>query len=729
MSRFELQNIKGVVDSGNSTVTPLAGGATFTGSAFEILNYGIIFVSVYSDVASATDGLVIEQSIDGANWDHSDEYTIQAGRAKNFAVNPHAEYLRVSYTNGGTAQTVFRLQTIAKGNSRGSSHRIQDDITTDDDSTLVKAILSADSGDGLTFKNVNLQHPLPVDGDSVYEKDIDQSNSTSTDFTGGEVIDLFNDRYTVLVNSTVTNPKEIVIEFKRPIQTSILGFGTTSGTFSNTKVIATLGSGIDAVDYTLLDESTDATAKSVILPPIPPLTITKLTIQFHTANTCSLSTIGISKSSQTISRIQGITDAGTTGDVGVTNKGQFKVSIEEYGDTPAIDSFDRLRVSNPFTIFDSKLLHDNQPLLWDQEIGGSATSTHNASNSCNELVVTASASDYVIDQTKQHFNYQPGKSQLILMTFFGSQETGITKRIGYFSTDSSSPYYDPENGIYLEISESDITFNIAKNGSVTESVSQANWNIDALDGNGYSIKTFNPSATQILVIDFEWLGVGRVRVGFVIDGIIYYCHYFNHANDPTYTSVYMQSPNLPLTFSIASDGSGSGQLDHICCSVMSEGGLEKTGVLRSVDNGVTSVTATTVGVVYALLGMRLKTAYHDISVFPEAVSMISTSNDSFRWSIHLNPTVAGTFTYNDITNSAVQYAVGTTANTLASLTDGVVIASGYGSAETKQIEVGLRTALLIGATIDGTRDTLVLAITPLGSNASVLASMTFREMI
>lgn len=729
MSRFELMNIKGMVDNGNSTNTPLAGGATFTGAVFQILNYGIIFISVYSDVASATDGLCIEQSHDGTNWDHDDCYTVPADHGKNYSINPFARYYRIRYTNGGSAQSVFRLQAIVKGNAKGSSHRVQDDISTDDDAELVKAAICSDSGDGSTFKNIDAQHPLSISGDTVYEMDVDQTRSTSVGFTGGEVIDLFNDRYSVLVNSTATNPKEIVIEFKRPVQTNILGFGTTSGTFSNTKMIATLGVGADAIDYPILDESTDPTPKSIILPPVPPLTITKLTIQFHTANTCSVSTVGVSKSTQTISRIQGVTQAGTVGDVGVTNKGQFKVSIEEYGDTPAIDAFDRLRVSNPYTIFDSKLLHDNQPLFWNQEIGGSATSTHNSSNSCNELVVTASASDYVIDQTKQRFNYQPGKGQLILMTYLASQETGITKRIGYFSTDPSSPYYDPENGIYLEVTDSDITVNVAKNGVVTESVSQANWNVDPLDGTGYSGITLDPDATLILVIDFEWLGVGRIRIGQVINGIIYYCHYFTHANESTFDSVYMKTPNLPLTYSIASDGSGAGQLDHICCSVMSEGGLEKTGILRSIDNGVTAIVATSIGSAYAMIGIRLKSTYNDISILPEALSMISTSNDSFRWSLHLNPTVAGTFTYNDLANSAIQYAIGTSANTLASLTDGTIIASGYGSAETKQIDIGLRTALRIGSTIDGVRDTLILAVSPLGANADILSSLNFRELI
>ena len=100
------------------------------------------------------------------------------------------------------------------------------------------------------------------------------------------------------------------------------------------------------------------------------------------------------------------------------------------------------------------------------------------------------------------------------------------------------------------------------------------------------------SITGFVIIDYEWLGVGRVRVGFIIDGLIKYCHYFNHSNDDTFTSVYMSSPNLPLRYDIQSDGTNPGELDHICSTVISEGGIEQTGTLRSVDNGTTEVVAT-----------------------------------------------------------------------------------------------------------------------------------------
>lgn len=125
----------------NSSTTPLTSGATFTGTATLTNGYGIIYINVYSDVASATDGLVIEQSSDGTNWDFDDTYTIPAATGKTFSVQPAGRYVRVKYTNGGTNQTEFRLQTIMKSNGLDSSHRVQDTLNDDDDGRLRLSVL------------------------------------------------------------------------------------------------------------------------------------------------------------------------------------------------------------------------------------------------------------------------------------------------------------------------------------------------------------------------------------------------------------------------------------------------------------------------------------------------------------------------------------------------------------------------------------------------------------
>ena len=139
----------GNVSTANSTSTPLSGGATFTGTSEDITNYSAIFVNVFADVASGTDGLSVEQSSDGTNWDNTDSYTIPAGTGKNFSINPNSQFFRVVYTNGAGAQSSFRLQTVYKNqNAKPSSHRVEDEVIGDDDCELNKTALTGPDGLG-----------------------------------------------------------------------------------------------------------------------------------------------------------------------------------------------------------------------------------------------------------------------------------------------------------------------------------------------------------------------------------------------------------------------------------------------------------------------------------------------------------------------------------------------------------------------------------------------------
>jgi|GEM_PF-827624 len=128
----------------NSFNFPIVANGTFTGISEEITNYAVMFINVYSDVASATDGLCIQFSTDNVNWDISECYTIAADTYKTFSIQCATKYFRISYKNGGTEQTSFRLQTkLCTKNALDSSHRIADSISDQDDATLNKAVLTA----------------------------------------------------------------------------------------------------------------------------------------------------------------------------------------------------------------------------------------------------------------------------------------------------------------------------------------------------------------------------------------------------------------------------------------------------------------------------------------------------------------------------------------------------------------------------------------------------------
>lgn len=567
-----------------------------------------------------------------------------------------------------------------------------------------------------------------ISGSDVATNDIDFTNSDNGDFTG-QIASYFDDLQSINCNTTSDNPKTIKIWFNKTIYASdiALGCNDLDESFSNVK-LELFGSG--EVTRLIVDDSSNDTKLNSKLYEFAPTAFNGFRIEFHTSDDVCISNIAIRKESRTVSQIKAIQDDGTTIDIAATNRGNFKVAIQEYGDTPSIDSFSRLRVSNPFTLFDSKQLHDKRDLFWDEEIGGDATSEHNEVDSDVKMTVTANADDYVIRQTKQRFNYQPGKSMLSFITFYAPQTPGLTKRVGLF-TGTGTNKLTPFNGIFFE-SNGDVSWNICKNGVITERVLQEGWNVDKLDGTGFSEHTLDLDAAQILVVDYEWLGVGRVRVGFIINGLIIYTHYFNHANNPLFDSVYMSTPNLPIRYSIETDGTASGTMSQICSTVMAEGGIEETGILRSVDNGTTPVSAGTAGTTYVVKAIRLKDAYLDVSVLPEFFSMMNTESDNFRWSLQLNPELDTPLTYTDVLNSAVQEASGTGEIVT---TPGLKIDSGYVFATGTGANAGgfsnrkFVTSLRIGSTIAEVRDELVLCVTPLTGGAQIYGGLTFRELL
>lgn len=129
--------VQSTVVSTNSTATPLGAAGVFTGTSVDVTRYASANVSVFTSHASATDGLSIQQSSDGTNWDVTDTYTVpamSAGGGKTYSVQVAAMFLRVVYTNGGTLQTTFRLQSIIKpGVNPTSSVRPQDAYSNEND--------------------------------------------------------------------------------------------------------------------------------------------------------------------------------------------------------------------------------------------------------------------------------------------------------------------------------------------------------------------------------------------------------------------------------------------------------------------------------------------------------------------------------------------------------------------------------------------------------------------
>lgn len=406
-----------------------------------------------------------------------------------------------------------------------------------------------------------------------------------------------------------------------------------------------------------------------------------------------------------------------------------------FADT-AVDAFGRLKVSNPHTLFDSKQLHTNQPLFWsDQEVsGGGTSSSFSANKASSTLAVTAATAGKRVRQTKMRFNYQPGKSHLIMMTgTLCNQTTDLTDivtQIGYF---------DDNNGVCFSLEEG--TLNLILRSNVTGSpvdtkVAQSAWSDDTLLGDGSgrnpSGRTLDYTKTQIFWIDLEWLGVGSVRAGVVIDGQFIICHKFHNAN--VQSNVYMSTPNLPIRYSIESTGTSNlaTSMQHICSQVTSEGGVEDLGTIREISNGTTAVSAGTGGTTYALLGVRLNSSNLDTYVEIIKAEILMTSAGAFHWELLLNPTIAaGSPSWSQLTNSALDRFIG---DGNITLTGGTSIAGGYGASTgsggnaSGDAGATIDNSIKLGSLIDGTQDIIVLAVTALADTETFLGSLTTREL-
>lgn len=403
---------------------------------------------------------------------------------------------------------------------------------------------------------------------------------------------------------------------------------------------------------------------------------------------------------------------------------QYQRVLVSGDDTGSTDAFGRWRVSEPATLFDSKQLRDAQPLFWDdaETAGGGTGTAHSTATASSVLSVSANTAGTRVRQTKRRFAYQPGKSQLIFVTFtLGAGLTGITRRVGY---------YDAANGIFLEQTDSGVRWVIrssATGSPVDTPIEQADWSEDTLDSTGPSGITFDPATSQIAVIDFEWLGVGRARMGFVVDGAIIYVHHAERANRGA--GVYMSSPNLPVRYELSNTGTGgAATFEAICASVSSEGGLDVTGLSLALDRASTPLVTLNDSDLYPVIAVRLKSTALASTVRIAGVSVFCPSAAVFRWALLLNPTVSGTaLSYSAVTNASIEADVATT--NVTKVTGGTVLGSGYGeSTVSGSLPVSGQNDYALGATIAGVSDVVVLACQRLtGTTESFYAVLSYTD--
>lgn len=367
----------------------------------------------------------------------------------------------------------------------------------------------------------------------------------------------------------------------------------------------------------------------------------------------------------TVTSNQGTSPWVVSGNVNATIQGTPIVSLP----SNSSDAFGRLRVSNPYTVYDTQArYYDHEQ--FSSNISGTASVIYNANSSTFELNVSTGSGDSVQRETTKTFPYQPGKSLLILHTFcMSAPKANLLQRAGYFGAN---------NGIFFEVAGTTLNMVIRSKSTgtiVEDRIPQSSWNGDRLNGaggaNNPSGITLNPALDQIWFCDIEWLGVGSVRVGFVINGAYYTCHTFNHANTistPTTdnTTTYMSTATLPLRYEITNTGvtSSPSLMRQICSSVISEGGFQLSG------SGNPRAASHVIGAPITLpndvsfkpvMAIRLKSTMLDAVVVPINYSLVPVAQSMFQYRIYKRAITSGGTWVDSATDSAVQYNLSPTA--------------------------------------------------------------------
>ena len=401
-----------------------------------------------------------------------------------------------------------------------------------------------------------------------------------------------------------------------------------------------------------------------------------------------------------------------------------------YYDSASLDAFARLRVANPDTQFDSQQQYEvDEYWSWLTHTSGGASVTHLPDEASAQLSVGTASGDIAVRQTRRYFRYRPGKSQLILLTgVLGTATENVEQSFGYG---------DEENGVFLKQKEDGLYLVLRSKSSgtvVDHEVPQANWSHDPCDGTGESLISLNPEEANILAIDMEWLGVGRVRCYKWHNGMPILLHtWFNQGVDRPYTT----TANLPVRYEIKNTAESAGaSMKSICCSVISEGGQAvETGRIHSTGNGVVTRSAPS-GSQLAVLSIRPKLTYNSITnralVVPLAASLYVDGNADVHWELVYDATLGGSPTWSSAeADSLVEFSVNAT-----TVSDKHVLASGYGSSakggsdpiQLSFSDLGINTFALT-LNYDGTvADTITLAVQGIGGAATVAATLTWAEV-
>lgn len=387
-----------------------------------------------------------------------------------------------------------------------------------------------------------------------------------------------------------------------------------------------------------------------------------------------------------------------------------------------VDAFNRLVVASPYTLFDSqnRFASDNQ---FDTSTATGGSTTYLPNESTVQLSVTTSNGSEVVRQSYRTMPYQPGKGLGLLATFaMNAGKTGLRQRVGYFNT---------QNGVFFQQNDTTLAFvlrSYTSGAPIDTTITQANWNGDKLDGTGSSGRTIDVTKTQILAIDFEWLGVGDVRCGFFVDGQFVVCHTIH--NDNIQTAVYMTTAILPVRYEIGNTAAtaSSSSMKQICSTVYSSGGYEQTSVEH-----VATMTSATAGSYLTttfkpLVSIRLASTALGAVVIPYNVNFLPTTTDNYQVALFKNGTLTGA-SYSAVASDAnVEFDIAATAITGGTLVYAEFLTSRSGRSALSGANASFNFDLQLGSSLTSVSDIYTLAVRTISGTGGGIGSLSFFDL-
>jgi hypothetical protein len=422
-----------------------------------------------------------------------------------------------------------------------------------------------------------------------------------------------------------------------------------------------------------------------------------------------------------------------------------------------IDAFGKLRVSNPQTLLDLRV--PGQDASGNGTKGATAYMTNNIQICYDFSGVSLDSSGYKIcsnsqmdiyvsgngtftNQSRKYCTYQPGKSLLIMMSGIMDASTALGYRVSGNASGIKSRlgYYDKYNGLYYEYIASGggtgtCNINIIQNSTLT-TISQTNWNIDKMDGNGISGLKLDWTKAQLFVIDLEWLGVGRIRFGFYAYGKIQYCHEITNINSIS-LGPYTYNINLPIRSELVGVVDGSGSMIQICSTVISEGGYTPIG--RPFTKSITknSITNGDNYLLYLRGGNSLGNYYHQ-QILPTDLTFASSSvNDVgiLTVTLYLPPlTFSSTITWSDVNTNYSVCQYGTTTGTIGAISSpGIILyesaISGRGSVNFSDLGQTFNDIMQITSDISNTSSIIAISVNgTFGGSSTIYCTLSWVEI-